>query len=155
MVGKGTNMRQWVEIVIFPLVSLGSVLHAWLGKVFPLRRAVGKLFTEVLFPFLVWILKTYYDPASRKKLTETIPGVCDTGCVGCGHVFWELFVSHFHIANEIMKLMCNLVLQKLRNSSCYAVVCVCVVWQMVKRIVSTFHKAMQNPLKFLRALCYN
>lgn len=58
MVGKGTNMRRWVKIVIFPLVSLGSVFARMSGEGFPLRRAVGKLFTEVLLPFMVWILKT-------------------------------------------------------------------------------------------------
>lgn len=106
-------MRQRVEIVIFPLVSLGSVFARMAGEGFPLRRAAGKLFTEVLFPFLLWILKTQYDMASRKKFTEIILSVCNIGCVGHGHVFLELFVSHFHIASEITKLMCNLVLQKL------------------------------------------
>lgn len=53
MVGKGINMRVYVKMVIFPPVSLGSVFAHIIEEGFPLRRATGKLFTEVLFPFLV------------------------------------------------------------------------------------------------------
>lgn len=60
-------------------------------EVFPLRRAVGKLFTEILFPFLMGILITQYDLSSRKKFTENISGVYDTGC---GQIFFESFLCH-------------------------------------------------------------
>lgn len=84
MVGKNTNMRWWVKIIIFSLVPCDRVFGHMAGEGFPLRSAVGKIFTKVLFPFLLWILKTYYDLASKKNFTETIPGICDIGCVGCG-----------------------------------------------------------------------
>lgn len=47
VVGKDTNMSKWVEmVVIFPLVSLGSVLVHRAGEGFVLRRPVGKHFNK-------------------------------------------------------------------------------------------------------------
>lgn len=48
MVGKGTNMRQWVEIVIFPLVSLGSVFARMTGEGFSLEEGSWKAFHRSL-----------------------------------------------------------------------------------------------------------
>lgn len=53
MVGKNTNMRWWVKIIVFSLVPCDRVFGHMAGEGFPLRSAVGKIFTKVLFPFLL------------------------------------------------------------------------------------------------------
>lgn len=98
MVNKNTNMNLWIKTVTFSLVPCSRVFGCVAGEGFSLSSAVGKTFTEVLFPFQLWILKTPYDLASKKKITETIPGVCYVGCIGYGQ---ELFVSHCHTPSEI------------------------------------------------------